>query len=172
MPNARKSIDLLKAKGLEVCLLTGDTGARARQVAARLGVDRFWSEVSPEGKSSIIQDLRADGCSVLMVGDGLNDTAALAAADASIAPGSALDASRNAADLVIVSGRLSGVAEAIGTARLAKRRILQNFGVAAVYNAIAVPLAMAGIATPLMAAIAMSTSSLVVILNAGRGRRR
>ncbi|MYH59789.1 MAG: heavy metal translocating P-type ATPase [Boseongicola sp. SB0675_bin_26] len=172
LPNARKSIDLLKAKGLEVCLLTGDTGARARQVAARLGVDRFWSEVSPEGKSSIIQDLRADGCSVLMVGDGLNDTAALAAADASIAPGSALDASRNAADLVIVSGRLSGVAEAIGTARLAKRRILQNFGVAAVYNAIAVPLAMAGIATPLMAAIAMSTSSLVVILNAGRGRRR
>ena len=172
LPNARKSIDLLKANGLEVCLLTGDKGARARQVAAWLGVDRFWSEVSPEGKTAVLQELRADGCSVLMVGDGLNDTAALAAADASIAPGSALDASRNAADLVIVSGRLSGVAEAIGTARLAKRRILQNFGVAAVYNAIAVPLAMAGIATPLMAAIAMSTSSLVVILNAGRGRRR
>ncbi|MYA88500.1 MAG: heavy metal translocating P-type ATPase [Boseongicola sp. SB0662_bin_57] len=172
LPDARKAIDVLKANGLEVCLLTGDAGARARQVAARLGVDRFWSEVSPEGKSSTIQDLRADGCSVLMVGDGLNDTAALAAADASIAPGSALDASRNAADVVIVSGRLPGVAEAISTARLAKRRILQNFGVAAVYNAIAVPLAVAGIATPLMAAIAMSTSSLVVILNAGRGRRQ
>ncbi len=172
LPDARKSIDSLKAKGLEICLLTGDSGTRAQQVAARLGVDRFWSEVSPEGKSAILQELRADCRSVLMVGDGLNDTAALAAADASIAPGSALDASRNAADVVIVSGRLSGVAEAIGTARLAKRRILQNFGVAAVYNAIAVPLAVAGIATPLMAAIAMSTSSLVVILNAGRGRRQ
>ena len=172
LPDARKSIDSLKAKGLEVCLLTGDTDARARQAAARLGVDRFWSEVSPEGKPAILQELRAEGCSVLMVGDGLNDTAALAAADASIAPGSALDASRNAADVVIVSGRLPGVAEAVGTARLAKRRILQNFGVAAVYNAIAVPLAVAGIATPLMAAIAMSTSSLVVILNAGRGRRQ
>ncbi len=172
LPDARKSIDSLKAKGLEVCLLTGDTGARAQQVAARLGVDRFWSEVSPEGKSAILQQLRAAGCSVLMVGDGLNDTAALAAADASIAPGNALDASRNAADVVIVSGRLPGVAEAISTARLAKRRILQNFGVAAVYNAIAVPLAVAGIATPLMAAIAMSTSSLVVILNAGRWRRQ
>ena len=172
LPDARKSIDSLKANGLEVCILTGDMGARARQIAARLGVNRFWSDVSPEGKSAILQELRADGRSVLMVGDGLNDTAALAAADASIAPGSALDASRNAADVVIVSGRLPGVAEAIGTARLAKRRILQNFGVAAVYNAIAVPLAVAGIATPLMAAIAMSTSSLVVILNAGRGRRQ
>ena len=172
LPDARESIDSLKAKGLEVCLLTGDTGVRAQHVAARLGVDRFWSEVSPEGKSAVLQELRADGHSVLMVGDGLNDTVALAAADASIAPGNALDASRNAADVVIVSGRLPGVAEAISTARLAKRRILQNFGVAAVYNAIAVPLAVAGIATPLMAAIAMSTSSLVVILNAGRWRRQ
>ena len=171
LPDARKSMDSLRAKGLEVCLLTGDTGARARQVAARLGVDRLWSDVSPEGKTAVLRQLREDGRSVLMVGDGLNDTAALAAADASIAPGSALDASRNAADVVIVSGRLPSVAEAIGTARLARRRILQNFGVAAVYNAIAVPLAIAGIATPLMAAIAMSTSSLVVILNAGRGRR-
>ena len=172
LPDARESIDLLKANALEVCLLTGDSSARARHVAARLGVNRFWSEVSPEGKSAVLQELRADGHSVLMVGDGLNDTAALAAADASIAPGNALDASRNAADVVIVSGRLPGVAEAISTARLAKRRILQNFGVAAVYNAIAVPLAVAGIATPLMAAIAMSTSSLVVILNAGRWRRQ
>ncbi len=171
LPDARETIESLKAKGLEVCLLTGDSGARARQVAARLGVDRFWSEVSPEGKSAILQELRADGCSVLMVGDGLNDTAALAAADASIAPGNALDASRNAADVVVVSGRLPGVAEALGTARLARRRMLQNFGVAAVYNAVAVPLAVAGIATPLMAAIAMSASSLVVILNAGRGSK-
>ena len=169
LPDARKSIDSLKANGLEVCLLTGDSGTRAQKVAARLGVDRFWSEVSPEGKSAVLRELRADGRSVLMVGDGLNDTAALAEADASIAPGSALDASRNAADVVIVSGRLPGVAEAIGTARFAERRILQNCGVAAVYNAIAVPLAVAGIATPLMAAVAMSTSSLVVILNAGRG---
>ncbi len=172
LPDARGAIKALKAMGLEVCLLTGDTAARAERAAAGLGVSRFWSEVSPDGKSSVLRELRSDGSSVLMVGDGLNDTAALAAADASIAPGSALDASRNAADVVIVSGRLRGVAEALGTARLAKRRILQNFGVAAAYNAVAVPLAVAGIATPLMAAVAMSTSSLAVILNAGRGRRR
>ena len=107
-----------------------------------------------------------------MVGDGLNDTAALAAADASIAPGSALDASRNAADVIILSGDLGKIATAIDLSRTARRRIIENFAVAALYNAIAIPIAIAGFATPLAAAIAMSTSSVSVVLNAQRGMKQ
>ena len=90
----------------------------------------------------------------------------MAAAHASIAPGSALEASRNAADVVIVSGALTGVTQAIATSRSARKRILENFGLAASYNAVAIPLALMGFATPLMAALAMSLSSVTVILNA------
>ena len=105
-----------------------------------------------------------------MVGDGLNDAAALALADVSIAPSSAIDATRVSAGIVLVGGDLKRIPEGIKLARLAKRRILENFAIAACYNAVAVPLALAGIATPLMAAIAMSTSSIAVTLNSMRMR--
>ena len=126
--------------------------------------------VLPDEKVQYIERLGAAGHKVLMVGDGLNDTAALAMAHASIAPGSALEASRNAADIVLTSNNLEMIAEAVRTAQSARKRILEHFGQAASYNAVAIPLALAGFATPLMAALAMSASSVTVILNAMRVR--
>lgn len=105
-----------------------------------------------------------------MVGDGLNDTAALAAANVSISPASALDAARVASDIVLLGQDLSTIAEACEIAQKATRRIRENFRIATVYNVIAIPLAMAGMATPLIAALAMSASSITVSLNALRLR--
>ncbi len=105
-----------------------------------------------------------------MVGDGLNDTAALAAAHVSISPASALDAARTVSDMVLLGSSLAPLTDAVDTAKKARRRILENFGIAATYNMISIPLALAGLATPLAAALAMSTSSIVVTLNALRCR--
>jgi Cu2+-exporting ATPase len=105
-----------------------------------------------------------------MVGDGLNDTVALAAAHASISPASALDAARAVSDIVLLGSSLEPIPGAIRTARLATRRIKENFAIAACYNLVAVPIALAGFATPLAAALAMSTSSILVSLNALRLR--
>ena len=107
---------------------------------------------------------------MLMVGDGLNDTAALTAAHVSISPASALDAARVASDIVLLGNDLAPIAAACGTARAATRRIRENFRIATVYNIVAVPLAVAGLATPLIAALAMSASSITVSLNALRLR--
>ncbi|MEM6897002.1 MAG: copper-translocating P-type ATPase, partial [Pseudomonadota bacterium] len=171
VPRAREAVQALSALGLKTAMLTGDTDANAQAMAAQLGIDRVWSSVRAEGKVEIIKDLSADGTKVLMVGDGLNDTAALAAADISIAPGSALDATRNAADIIIVSGDMSRVAQAISTSRVARRRVEENITISTIYNLVAVPVAVLGFASPLIASIAMSTSSITVVLNAIRGLR-
>ena len=105
-----------------------------------------------------------------MVGDGLNDTVALAAAHVSMSPASALDAARVASDIVLLGTDLSPIVEALAISGRAKRRISENFRIATLYNVIAVPLAVAGLATPLIAALAMSTSSITVSLNALRLR--
>ncbi|MGH6997443.1 MAG: cation-transporting ATPase, partial [Phenylobacterium sp.] len=121
-----------------------------------------------------VAERTAEGRKVLMVGDGLNDAAALAGAHAAMAPGTALDASQNAADLVFSGERLEAVIEAIDVARSARRRALENFSFAALYNLVAAPAAMFGLVNPFIAALAMSGSSLVVTLNAlrtGAGRR-
>lgn len=171
LPDAQEAVTALRTLGLQTCMLTGDVTINAERIAAELGIDRVWARVQPEQKAGIIRDLQSAGEKVLMVGDGLNDTAALAVATASMAPGSALDASRNVADVIIVSGALTNIAPTVEVSRKARWRILQNFSVAAVYNSVSVPIAVLGFATPLAAAIAMSTSSICVILNSIRGMR-
>ena len=170
LPGARQGIEDVKAMGLSIHVLTGDTDEKARKLARDLGLENVVAGVDPKEKLAFIEALKSDGHSVLMVGDGLNDVAALTAANAAISPGTALEASRSAADVVLVSGRMQSVAEALKGARLAHRLILQNFGFAAAYNMVAIPLAVLGFASPLMAALAMSMSSITVTVNALRAR--
>jgi Cu2+-exporting ATPase len=122
----------------------------------------------PQEKAALVAELSDGGAKVLMVGDGLNDTAALAAAHVSISPASALDAARTASDMVLMGRSLAPIADAHTTSGSAARRIRENFTIATVYNVLAVPLAIAGLATPLIAALAMSLSSITVSLNALR----
>jgi Cu2+-exporting ATPase len=171
-PDAADAVGGLRRQGYAVELLSGDRPAAVRQTAAALNIDTWQAEVRPDGKVAHVEALKQQGRKVAMVGDGLNDAAALASAQASLSPSTAADVTRTAADFVFQGDRLSPVVETVGVARDARRLILQNFGLALGYNLIAVPLAMAGIVTPLIAAVAMSSSSLVVTMNALRLRHR
>ena len=169
-PGAEEAIAGLKAAGHRVILISGDTDGAVAALAARLGIDEWTARALPGDKAARIAALQEEGANVLMVGDGLNDTAALTAADVSISPASALDAARVASDIVLLGTDLSPIPDALITADRATRRIRENFRIATLYNVIAVPLAIAGLATPLIAALAMSTSSITVSLNALRLR--
>ncbi|WP_374633112.1 heavy metal translocating P-type ATPase [Paracoccus sp. (in: a-proteobacteria)] len=169
-PGAQACIRDLLASGRRVVLLSGDAAPVVQELAARLGIREWHAGVNPTEKAATVHDLGASGAHVLMVGDGLNDTAALAEAHVSISPASALDAARVASDIVLMGNDLSPVAEALDTARSARRRIKENFAISVLYNIVAVPFAIAGLATPLMAALAMSLSSICVTLNALRVR--
>ena len=174
--DALQTLQALKARGLTIQILSGDVESSVARAAGALGVETWSAGLLPAAKALTIDKLAAAGRKVLMVGDGLNDAAALAKAHASMAPGSAADASQNAADLVFAGEGLGAVVTAIDVARAARRRALENFGFSALYNMIAAPAAMLGLVTPLIAALAMSGSSLIVTLNAlrmawaGRGR--
>ncbi|MCV6585211.1 MAG: heavy metal translocating P-type ATPase [Marinibacterium sp.] len=169
-PGAAEAVAALQASGKRVWLMSGDTTPAVQALADRLGIADWLAETLPQDKAAKVQQMAQDGARVLMVGDGLNDTGALAAAHVSISPASALDAARVASDIVLLGQDLEPIAEACGTARKATRRIRENFRIATVYNVIAVPLAVAGLATPLIAALAMSLSSITVSLNALRLR--
>ncbi|HYD27037.1 heavy metal translocating P-type ATPase [Brevundimonas sp.] len=169
-PDAAAAVEALKARGVTAEIMSGDQVGAVRTVAETVGLATWKAGMLPEEKSEAIDHLTAAGRKVLMVGDGLNDAAALARAHAAIAPGSALEASQNAADLVLTNDALMAVVEAIDTARSARRRALENFGFAALYNLVAAPAAMLGFVNPFVAALAMSGSSLVVTLNALRVR--
>ncbi|WP_306754557.1 heavy metal translocating P-type ATPase [Paracoccus actinidiae] len=169
-PGAAECVAMLRKAGLRVLLISGDRRAAVADLAGRLGIHDFHAAVDPQGKEAMVAGLAAKGARVLMVGDGLNDTAALARAHASVSPASALDAARVASDMVLTGNDLVAVAEAVATARLATRRIRQNFAISIAYNIVAVPLAVAGMVTPLIAALAMSLSSITVTLNALRLR--
>ena len=167
-PDAVRAVAALKARGIGVEMLSGDR-AQAAEVAARaVGIEDWRSSVTPAQKTARMQALRGLGKRPLMVGDGLNDAAALAAAHASASPGHAVEASQAAADVVLQGDALMGLVEAIDVARLARKRARQNLAFSALYNVFAAPLAAAGLLTPLIAAAAMSGSSLVVTLNALR----
>ena len=169
-PGAEAAVEALMRQGKRVILISGDTTPAVEALAQRLGIPDWLAEALPADKAARVEALTGEGARVLMVGDGLNDTAALAAAHVSISPASALDAARVASDIVLLGNDLSTIAAACLTARSATRRITENFRIATVYNIVAVPLAVAGLATPLIAALAMSLSSVTVSLNSLRLR--
>ncbi|MBU2868164.1 heavy metal translocating P-type ATPase [Pacificibacter marinus] len=167
---AEQAVAALKAQGKDVILLSGDAPAAVADIAARVGIDAWEAECLPLGKASRVKELAEAGRKVLMIGDGLNDTAALAASHVSISPASALEATRVVSDIVLLGNSLAPIGDATTLAVSATRRIKENFAIAAGYNMIAIPIALAGFATPLAAALAMSTSSITVSLNALRLR--
>ncbi len=167
-PGAAGLVKTLKAAGLKVALLSGDAEAPVAALARDLGIADWRSEMLPAEKAAHIGALTGQGARVLMVGDGLNDTVALASAHVSISPASALDAARVASDIVLLGQDIAPIADARRIAVQARRRIKQNFALSLAYNLVAVPVALIGLATPLIAALAMSTSSLTVTLNALR----
>jgi Cu2+-exporting ATPase len=168
---AADSVAELKSDGFAIEVVSGDREAHVNTLAASLGVAAF-AGVLPGGKAEHVADLAKAGKKVLMVGDGLNDTPALMAAHASMAPASAADVGRNAADLVFLRDNLEAVPLAIAVSREAQRLVRQNLALAVGYNFVAVPIAILGHVTPLVAAIAMSGSSIVVVANALRLRGR
>lgn len=167
-PDAACTLQTLKDRGLPVEILSGDRAENVRQLAARTNVETWRAGLSPQEKLRHIETMAAAGHRVLVVGDGLNDGPALAAGHVSMAPASASDLGQTAADMVFLGNSLTPVADAHQIARKANRLVRQNFAFAALYNLVAVPLAAAGFVTPLIAAIAMSSSSLIVIANALR----
>lgn len=169
--DARAVIDELRDAGLKVVLLSGDRRAAVAPVAAQLGIKEWWAQMRPGDKIAVLESLDAKGHGVLMVGDGINDAPSLASAHVSLSPISAADVTRAQADAVFLGERLAPVATALKVARQARHLMRQNLMIAVVYNLIAVPLAVAGYVTPLVAALAMSGSSIIVTLNALRARQ-
>lgn len=167
---AAEAVDALQSAGKDVLLISGDVEGAVSGLAADLGIYEWTAAALPEDKAARVSDLAAAGKKVLMVGDGLNDTAALAAAHVSISPASALDAARVASDIVLLGNDLSHIPEALEVSRKATARIRENFRIATLYNIVAVPVAVIGLATPLVAALAMSVSSITVSLNSLRLR--
>lgn len=168
-PAARQTIDALAKLGLPATILSGDRAAAVAPIARALGLTAQ-TGMLPQDKLDTIARLKARGEKVLMVGDGLNDGPALAAGHVSMAPGSASDAGQNAADAIFLGDSLAPVATAVRAARATQKVVRQNFAMAIGYNLIAVPLAIMGLVTPLIAALAMSGSSLIVVANALRLR--
>ncbi len=167
-PDAAETVAALRERGCRIELLSGDRSGPVTAIATALGLDAWQAELKPQDKIARLEALKAEGGKVVMIGDGINDAPALAAADVSISLASAAEISQAAADFVLQADRLASSVVALDVSRGAKRRVLENFGLAIGYNMIAVPLAVAGLVTPLVAAIAMSASSVLVTLNALR----
>jgi len=165
---AAEAVAALRKQGMAVTLISGDAPAAVQDVAFRLGIEDYRAGMLPEDKVRAVEALAEDGRSVLMVGDGLNDTAALAAAHVSISPATALEATRVVSDIVLLGRSLEPIGGSVALSRSATKRIKENFAISAGYNVIAIPIALFGFATPLAAALAMSLSSITVSLNALR----
>jgi Cu+-exporting ATPase len=170
-PTSREAVQDLKQLGLTPVLLTGDTADAARRVAAEVGIGRVVAGVLPQEKAAEVLRLQESGEQVAMVGDGINDAAALAQADLGIALGSGTDVAIEASDLTLVSGDLRAAGDAIRLARRTLRTIRGNLFWAFAYNVAAIPLAVAGYLSPIVAAAAMVFSSVFVVTNSLRLRR-
>lgn len=178
-PSAPQAIADLKSRGIEVVMLTGDQELTARKVAEEVGIDKIIARINPIEKSAWLKQLKSEGYTIAMAGDGINDSAALAEADVGIAMGTGSDAAIESADVVLVKGNLEGIARAFALSKATMRNIRQNLFFAFIYNAAGIPLA-AGLLypfkgyllNPMIAAAAMALSSVSVILNALRLRRK
>jgi Cu+-exporting ATPase len=170
-PTSPAAVKSLRAMGLRPVLLTGDNERAAKAVAASVGIEEVIAGVLPSGKLDVIKRLQAEGRTVAMVGDGVNDAAALAQADLGLAMGTGTDAAIEAADLTLVSGDLSAVPDAINLSRKTLKTIKGNLAWAFGYNVAAIPLATSGLLNPMVAAAAMAFSSLFVVTNSLRLRR-
>ncbi|WP_306335177.1 cation-translocating P-type ATPase [Streptomyces sp. KL118A] len=169
-PGSYRAVDRMRRLGVRPVLATGDREATARAVAGSLGIDEVHARCTPEGKAALVQELREDGRRVAVIGDGVNDAAALAGADLGIAMGSGTDVAIGAADVTLVRGDIEAVADAVRLARRTLRTIRVNLLWAFGYNAVTVPLAAVGLLNPMVAAAAMSASSLLVVGNSLRLR--
>ena len=167
-PSSAAAVAQLRELGLRPVLLTGDTDATARMVAAQVGIDEVVAEVLPAQKAEVVRQLQAQGRVVAMVGDGVNDGPALATADLGLAMGTGTDVAIEASDLTLVRGDLTAAPEAIRLSRATLRTIKGNLFWAFAYNTAAIPLAVAGLVTPVLAALAMALSSVAVVTNSLR----
>jgi Cu+-exporting ATPase len=171
VPGAPRAIERLHALGIQTVMLTGDRKGSALAIAHEAGIDEVVAEALPEDKVAEVQRRRRPGAIVAMVGDGINDGPALAAADVGIALGRGSDVAKEAAPIALVHGELGGVADLIELSRATARVMRQNLGWAFGYNAVAIPVAAAGFLSPMIAAGAMALSSISVVLNSLRLRR-
>ncbi|MDW5317539.1 heavy metal translocating P-type ATPase [Rhizobium sp. PL01] len=169
-PGAHDLVKYLADRGLGICILSGDSEAAVKAVATALGIEDYRARLLPGDKITAVKAFQSDGKNVLMIGDGVNDAAALKCAHVSMAPSSASEIGRAGTDFIFQGESLAAVSATLETVMRANGIIRQNFGLAILYNVVSLPIALAGLATPLMAAIAMSTSSIIVVANALRLR--
>jgi Cu2+-exporting ATPase len=170
-PDVQGTLESLRRRGLEIALVSGDNRSAVQDLATRLGISNYHSACTPQGKLEIIENAQRNGERVVMVGDGINDAPVLAGADTSIAPAEGALLAQTSADIIMLGDSLDPVITAISMSARTMRIVRQNLAWAIVYNASALPLAAAGLVPPWLAAIGMSASSLIVVLNALRLNR-
>jgi Cu+-exporting ATPase len=169
-PGSYRAVQRLRRLGVRPVLASGDRASTAHAVAAELDIDDVRAHCTPEDKADLVRELKAEGCRVAVIGDGVNDAAALAGADLGIAMGSGTDVAIGAADVTLVRGDIEAVADAVLLARRTLRTIRVNLLWAFGYNVVTLPLAAVGLLNPMLAAAAMSASSLLVVGNSLRLR--